>query len=85
MKGKQAGHTKTKITKYLMNIIIYKARLSKETINIYIYIYTVKYNIVSGIKKKSFGCYKYNTPQNTKPKVQSSQQIKERKKEKINK
>ena len=50
MKGKQAGHTKTKITKYLMNIIIYKARLSKETI--YIYIYTVKYNIVSGIKKK---------------------------------
>ena len=39
MKGKQAGHTKTKITKYVMNIIIYKARLSKETIYIYIYIY----------------------------------------------
>ena len=55
MKGKQAGHTKTKITKYVMNIIIYKARLSKETINIYIYIYTVKYNIVSGIKKKALG------------------------------
>ena len=38
---------------------------------------------MSGIKKtKSFGCYKYNMPQYTKPKVQSSQQIKERKKRK---
>ena len=41
---------------------------------------------MSGIKKKkkSFWCYKYNTPQYTKRKVQSSQQIKERKKKSRN-
>ena len=58
MKGKQAGHIKTKISKYVMNIIIYKATLSKETkkkcVYIYVcmYVYTVKYNTVTGIKKK---------------------------------